>query len=210
MKFCENSVKLVNSNVEWTGEDYAWDIAFYIEKIARNGTQTQNRDNAMTRPIEFCRNAWNARPRHSSIFEFVDLTFQLNTSIAVGRELIRHRLCSFNEKSTRYCDESNLEVILPYWWKDASVEMQHRWAEYMECAERFYQEDIQAGMKRQEARGALPLDAMTSVYIKANLVEWSHILRLRCDKAAHPDVRDLMNKVKMEIGRMCPWMEEAK
>ena len=33
MKFCENSVKLVNSNVEWTGEDYAWDIAFYIEKI---------------------------------------------------------------------------------------------------------------------------------------------------------------------------------
>lgn len=63
MKFCENSVKLVNSNVEWTGEDYAWDIAFYIEKIARNGTQTQDRDNAMTRPIEFCRNAWNARPR---------------------------------------------------------------------------------------------------------------------------------------------------
>ena len=210
MKFCENSVKLVNSNVEWIVEDYAWDIAFYIEKIARNGTQTQNRDNAMTRPIEFCRNAWNARPRHSSIFEFVDLTFQLNTSIAVGRELIRHRLCSFNEKSTRYCDESNLEVILPYWWKDASAEMQHRWTEYMECAERFYQEDIKAGMKRQEARGALPLDAMTSVYIKANLVEWSHILRLRCDKAAHPDMRDLMNKVKMEIGRMCPWMEEAK
>lgn len=88
--------------------------------------------------------------------------------------------------------------------------MQHRWTEYMECAERFYQEDIKAGMKRQEARGALPLDAMTSVYIKANLVEWSHILRLRCDKAAHPDMRDLMNKVKMEIGRMCPWMEEAK
>lgn len=46
--------------------------------------------------------------------------------------------------------------------------------------------------------------------IDTDVLRWSHILRLRCDKAVHPDMRDLMNKVKMEIGRMCPWMEEAK
>ena len=128
-------------------------------------------------------------------------------------ELVRHRLCSYMQESTRYCDYSKdkhgneITVIMP-------LEFQHEsdidWCQYqiwqfaMESAEKSYFELRNAGVSPQVARGVLPLDLKTEINISANPTQWRHILKLRTSEAAHPQIRAIMTGILQDFKKKIP------
>lgn len=146
---------------------------------------------------------------HHSVIEHPVASVKFITDRGVTHELVRHRLCSFSQESTRYCDYGgdHIKFIRPVWstycptgiitrdtlsgllMEDSSA----RWAEAMLESEEKYKELLELNSWRPEqARSVLPNSLKTEIIVTANLREWRHIFTLRCSKAAHPQIRDLM------------------
>lgn len=129
-------------------------------------------------------------------------TFLLTTDRGVTHELVRHRLCSFAQASTRYCNYSKdkfgneITVIKPLF--DENSDAYEVWKQGCEHDEKTYFELLNCGCKPEEARGNLPTDLATELIITANLEEWEHIFDLRykgTTGAPHPKCKEVMEKV---------------
>ena len=118
---------------------------------------------------------------HESILEHVSLTFKIICDRAILAEITRHRLASFSVESTRYCKYDELTLINP--------------PAHHNFAENNYRDLIQQGYPPEIARAVLPLCTKTELFMTANLREWRHILKLRTDKAAHPQMREVANQI---------------
>ena len=164
------------------------------------------------------------RKGHESVLEHSMLTVRFICDRGVSHELVRHRLASFSQESTRYCNYGgDVTFILPCFLKkqkasyeahpyDACVEGMTKeeynelakyaeWEQFMAIAEGMYNCLLNKySMSPQEARSVLPNSTKTEVVMTANLREWRHILKLRTSKAAHPQMRELM----------CPLLKELK
>lgn len=136
---------------------------------------------------------------HESVLEHAHATILFVTDRGVSHELVRHRIASFTQESTRYCNYKDMEFVAPIDLKDAD---RMRWAMDMQLAERAYNRMRADGYSPQVARSVLPNALATRIVVTANLREWRHILRLRLDKAAHPDMQRLMLLADIELKRM--------
>ena len=127
------------------------------------------------------------------------ISIKATTDRGVTHELVRHRLASFSQESTRYCNYSKdkfgneITVIRP---TSITEETYPIWKEAMEIAEKLYFEMVSKGASPQLARSVLPNSLKTEICITASLKEWKLIFDLRCAPQAHPDVRVLMNDIK--------------
>jgi len=132
--------------------------------------------------------------KHEAVIEHASASVRFVTNRGVTHELVRHRLCSFCQESTRYVKYHNIEFIKPVWWDDTdySEEQKQIWLQAMEFAEKSYLAAIQAGDKPEQAREVLPHATKVEIVVTANLREWRHIFELRCTKYAHPQIRLLM------------------
>lgn len=134
---------------------------------------------------------------HDSVLEHVSITVRIVCDRGVTHELVRHRMCSFSQESTRYANYAQekfgreITVIRPFFWgqDDRRYTL---WLEAMQACEDAYLRLIDAGASPQEARSVLPNSLKTEIVTTANIREWRHIFRLRCDKAAHPQMRQVM------------------
>ena len=129
---------------------------------------------------------------HESVLEHVSLTFHIVCDRAIMAELTRHRLASFTVESTRYVKYDELTVIKPFSTPDGS---DFTFWHMMRDAERNYLFLVEQGVKPEIARSVLPLCLATELYMTANLREWRHILKLRTDKAAHPQMRVVAEQI---------------
>ena len=117
----------------------------------------------------------------------------------VSHEIVRHRVMSFAQESTRYCNYSKnkfgqeLTFIEPAWEFPSSniVNTRERFEVMLEEAEANYMELITLGFKPQEARAVLPNALKTEIVVTGFIDDWKHFFELRCDNAAHPDIRKL-------------------
>ena len=117
----------------------------------------------------------------------------------VSHEIVRHRVMSFAQESTRYCNYSKdkfgqeLTFIEPAWEFPSSsiVNTRERFEAMLEEAETNYMELITLGFKPQEARAVLPNALKTEIVVTGFIDDWKHFFELRCDSAAHPDIRKL-------------------
>lgn len=132
--------------------------------------------------------------KHEAVLEHAVASVLFTTNRGVTHELVRHRLCSFCQESTRYVKYQDVEFIKPVWWDDEhyTEEQKNVWKEAMQNAERSYQLAIQAHDKPEQAREILPNSVKTEIIVTANLREWRHIFELRCSSRAHPQIRALM------------------
>ncbi|MCK5313308.1 MAG: FAD-dependent thymidylate synthase [Desulfobacteraceae bacterium] len=134
---------------------------------------------------------------HESVIEHIAITVRLICDRGVTHEIVRHRLCSFSQESTRYANYSKdkfgseITVIRPFFFKTGSKEYK-LWEESMQASEEAYLNLIENGAKAQEARSVLPTSLKADLIITANIREWRHIFRLRCSKASHPQMRQSM------------------
>ena len=141
---------------------------------------------------------------HLSVIEHVSASVRFITNRGVTHELVRHRLASYSQESTRYVNYSKekhggsqITFIQPHWMdttKDADGTDPKilAWINAMASSEKAYNKLIKEGLPPQDARGVLPIDLKTEIVMTANLREWMHVFKLRCSKAAHPQMRALM------------------
>lgn len=147
---------------------------------------------------------------HESTLEHHSITVRFVCNRGFTHEMVRHRLASYSQESTRYCNYSKdkfdgeITFIRPATWDIWSTEQRQCWNEAMGSCEILYLKGIEAGLKAQDARGVLLIDVKTEIVVTANLREWRHIFKLRTSKAAHPSMRQLMIPLCEELKNKIP------
>lgn len=145
---------------------------------------------------------------HESVLEHGAITVRFIIDRGVSHELVRHRLASFSQESTRYCNYSKdkfdgeITVIDP--GTLLNEESYALWQHACEAAEIYYFELLDWGTKPQMARSVLPNSLKTEVIMTANPREWRHVFKLRCAEAAHPQIREVMVPCRDEFAARWP------
>jgi thymidylate synthase (FAD) len=147
---------------------------------------------------------------HHAMLEHSVATVFFVTDRGVSHELVRHRLASYAQESTRFCNYSRdkfggeITVIQPSGINNnESLEI---WKKSVEQAEAAYMGLLKIGVSPQSARSVLPTCLKTEIYKTANLREWLHVFTLRCSPNAHPDIRLLMKKALPFFAERVPEM----
>lgn len=132
---------------------------------------------------------------HEAVLEHFNITIKFICDRGVSHELVRHRLASYCQESTRYCNYSKegfggeITVIRPAFLVEGTKAFAC-WRGACETAERSYFSLLEWGCSPQEARSVLPNSLKTEVVMTANLREWRHFFKLRTAPAAHPQMRE--------------------
>lgn len=150
--------------------------------------------NTIMIPINICELSEDERRIHQ------DVTVKFICDRGVSHEIVRHRVASFAQESTRYCNYSGekygreITVIAPAWAMDPDIDknnirMYKTWRNACERAESAYFDMLLDGATPQEARSVLPNSLKTEVIVTMNLDGWNHFFDLRCAPDAHPDIQ---------------------
>jgi thymidylate synthase (FAD) len=152
---------------------------------------------------------------HHSVLEHVSISVKIVCDRGVSHELVRHRLASYSQESTRYANYGKekfgreITVIRPNFWP-TSYPLYVVWRQSCLDAELAYMTLLDRGAKAQEARSVLPNSLKTDIVITANIREWRHIFNLRCGKAAHPQIRQIMLPLLGAFYQRLPVLFEAQ
>lgn len=187
------------------------DMVKKIEKIGRVCYKSEDKiteDSAET----FIKNILNRG--HESVIEHESISVRVICDRGVTHEIVRHRIASYSQESTRYCnyckDKFGSQItcidIATGFRYDLSDENDRKkyeiWQKAMEAAEKYYFQMIECGAKPQEARSILPNSLKTELVMTMNLREWRHFMRLRVAPYAHPQIRELAGMILEDfIGR---------
>jgi len=143
---------------------------------------------------------------HGAMLEFDDVTVKIVTNRGVTHELVRHRLCSFAQESTRYVryGKEPMMIIKPVWWNQSDDYQKRVFLLSCEQAAIAYKDLLDSGWTPQQAREVLPNALKTEIVMKANIREWRHVFNLRTAKAAHPQMRSLMQGILIDFKNRIP------
>jgi len=142
---------------------------------------------------------------HESIIEHEKVTARVICDRGVTHEIVRHRIASYSQESTRYCDYNSrgVQVIEPFFFAGNNKKY-GIWLRAMRSCEKAYNALIEAGASPQEARSVLPNSLKTEIVITYNLREWRHFFKLRCAKPAHPQMREITIPLLREFQERIP------
>lgn len=146
---------------------------------------------------------------HESVVEHISLSVRIICDRGVTHEIVRHRMASYTQESTRYCNYGSgkfgeeITVIKPPFWPECDVRYA-AWANACAKAEDAYIDLLRSGATPQEARAVLPNSLKTEIVMTANIREWRHFFRLRCDPAAHPQIREIARPLLAEMQSRIP------
>jgi len=152
---------------------------------------------------------------HESVIEHISISVRIVCDRGITHELVRHRLCSFSQESTRYANYGKekfgreITVIRPFFWEEGTPEFDV-WKASMAAAETAYLTLLDMGAKPQEARSVLPNSLKTDIITTANIREWRHIFNLRCSAASHPQIRQIMLPLLDAFYQRLPVLFEAQ
>lgn len=146
---------------------------------------------------------------HEAMIEHSSLSVKFIVDRGVSHELVRHRIASFAQESTRYCNYSKdkhggeITFIKPCFFEENS-DKYNRWCSAMICCEKLYMLLLKDGATPQEARSVLPNSTKTEITITANYREWRNFFKLRTAKAAHPQMREVTVPLLTELKKRLP------
>jgi len=167
--------------------------------------------------VRFCQHL--LKRGHESVIEHEYATVRFVVDRGVSHELVRHRLASYSQESTRYCNyRGGVTFVIPPWvgvepggyFKEACSRQDRlkypdlQWLVAMLNAEVWYKHLLEAGWTPQQARSILPNSLKTEIVVTANMREWRHIFRLRCANAAHPQMWEVMRPLLAEFQERVP------
>ncbi len=153
---------------------------------------------------------------HCAMIEHSTLSIKFTVDRGISHELVRHRIASFAQESTRYCnyskDKFNSEVtvidIASGFEYDLNKENDRKkyevWAKTIEQAEKGYFQMLKLGASPQEARSVLPNSTKTEITVTANYREWRNFFKLRTASAAHPQMREVAIPLLKELKEKIP------
>ena len=152
---------------------------------------------------------------HEAMIEHSSLSVKFVVDRGVSHELVRHRIASFAQESTRYCNYSKdkfgneITVILPCFFDTgmgilSNSLVYQEWKLACECAEERYFNLLKMGATPQQARTVLPNSLKTEITITANYREWRNFFKLRTAEAAHPQMREVTIPLLKELKTLIP------
>lgn len=146
---------------------------------------------------------------HEAMIEHSSLSVKFIVDRGVSHELVRHRIASFAQESTRYCNyskdkfDNGVTFIEPFFFNRPSIQYD-LWKKAMEETEYCYLNLLKSGVTPQEARSVLPNSTKTEIIITANYREWRNFFKLRTAKAAHPQMREVTVPLLEELKKKLP------
>ena len=142
---------------------------------------------------------------HESVLEHFSFSVRFITDRGISHEIVRHRIASYSQESTRYCNYSNdkfdneITVVEPF----QLTSQKPNWLKACKISEEQYFELLKTE-SAQTARSVLPTSLKTELIMTANLREWRHFFKLRTAKATHPDMRGLTIPLLKELKQLIP------
>lgn len=146
---------------------------------------------------------------HESVIEHEKVTVRIVCDRGVSHEIVRHRIASYSQESTRYCNYqkdkfgNELTFIKPVFWEENSPQY-NIWYNTTQKIEENYMQLITMGAKPQEARSILPNSLKTEIVVTMNLREWRHFFKLRTSEAAHPQMHEIAEMILKEFKKLIP------
>ena len=209
MKIIEPSVQL-EDNIDGN------EIIKKIEKIGRVCYKSENniKEDSAERFIKSI-----ITRGHESVLEHVSISVRVICDRGVSHEIVRHRVASYSQESTRYCNYSQdkfgdeLTFIMPSWFKSNIEDLNNyandknnfnkiyssgewAWVDSLRAVEISYFTLLETcNWTPEQARSILPNSLKTEIVMTMNLREWRHFFKLRCAKAAHPQMREVANMI---------------
>jgi len=171
------------------------------------------------------------RHKHWSPFEHGHATFEIETSKAIGIQLIRHRSFSFQEFSQRYQDVNRLDTIfepielrsqcednrqssvkvidpkIPV--EGGSLLANDMVNTFLSSAHKLYNQLLKAGVAREQARMVLPLATTTKIHMTGSIRSWIHFLELRDDEHAQKEIQMIAKEIKKHFVKQFPIISKA-
>lgn len=195
---------------------------FSAEDLIAHAARVSNPSNQMStetapRLLKYCINH-----SHWSVFETVSATFEIVTSRAIAAQILRHRSFTFQEFSQRYSKSSEMELYPArrqdpknkqnsvddmseadkQWFKEAQEKV---W----QVSSTLYQEALDKGIAKEQARFLLPLNTQTTIYMTGNLRNWLHYCDLRGEEGTQLEHREIALVIKEELKKQFPNVCEA-
>lgn len=199
-------MKIINASYEIIDEILRREILKKLELAGRVCYKSEDRitDNSASRFVQSI-----IINGHESVLEHFSITVRFIVDRGVSHEIVRHRIASYSQESTRYCNYSKdgfgseITVIKPLFLLDDTPEY-YKWLFACRYAEDAYFALLDQGLMPQEARDVLPMSLKTELVMTADLREWRHFLRLRTSKAAHPQIREVTMPLLKELAEYLP------
>lgn len=187
-------MKIIDPSFRWLNGKIP-DGAVILNRIATAGrvcyqSEPTTDDSAFVRTL--------IRRGHESVLEHAVISVRIICDRGVSHEIVRHRIASYSQESTRYCNYSKdkfgneLTFIRPPWLGDHPT-ADREWRGMMKEVENVYLHLLNIGWTPEQARSVLPNSLKTEIVVTMNLREWRHFFRLRCAPAAHPQMRQVAN-----------------
>lgn len=175
----------------------------FIANVARTCYQSESKgadaDERLVRSL--------VKMGHHAMLEHSFMSVRFVTDRAIANEIVRHRLFSFAQESTRYCNYDNrgFEFVLPNGLSDMQEKVIQTACKMCSWA---YDLLIRLGLKPEIARSVLPLCTATRIVVSGNMRSWRHFFELRCDMHAHPQIRELANGLLDDVKQRVPVLFE--
>lgn len=182
-----------------------------LKLIERMGRKAWKSENKITKQSHQAFMRMLLHKGHESVIEHSQVSADIVVDRGVTHEMVRHRIASFTQESTHFCDYSRgrfgseISVICPREIRRSMAGLRI-WKGAMLHAEEAYLGLIKVGIQPKIARGVLPQNLKADIGMTCNLREWRHVLSLRTSKAAHPQMRHIMTIGLEEISKMFPGM----
>ena len=184
-----------------------------LKKIEQAGRVCYKSENLITEDSakRFCENI--IKRGHEAVLEHYSFTVKFIVDRAISHEIVRHRMASYCQESTRYCSynkdkfDNEITVIEPFFYANCIGEkpwLYYHWEQSCKQAEETYMRLLREGSTPQEARSVLPNSLKTEILMTANIREWRHFLKLRTSSAAHPQIREVAVPLLKELKEKIP------
>lgn len=145
---------------------------------------------------------------HESVLEHCAFSVKFVTDRGVSHELVRHRIASYSQESTRYCnygkDRFNNEITVVQPINLTEECGLKAWLSAVNQAEIAYFKMLECGQPPEIARSVLPTCVKTEIIATMNIREWRHFLKLRSAKVAHPEIRALAHGLLIRLQTQLP------
>lgn len=202
-------MRVVNANFEIMSDTDGLEILKHIEKVGRTCYKSEDKISDSS-CFDFVRGL--IARGHEAVIEHYNITVKFIIDRGISHEVVRHRVASYAQESTRYCNYSkdkfnnqityvdiknglNLDNSCNKLTEEQKNKIYDEWLQACLDAEEHYNKMIELGASAQIARSVLNNSTKTELCMTANLREWRHFFKLRTDKPAHPQMREIAIKL---------------
>jgi thymidylate synthase (FAD) len=195
------------------------DLISFIARVSN--PSNQKNFNTASGLLKYC-----LKHGHVSIFEHAHLTMEINTTLDIATQILRHRSFTFQQFSQRYADVSLIQTEIPMpelrrqdtknrqnsvadLPADLVEGFQNRIAEHFKQAKQLYDDMVQAGVAKECARKVLPQNTATRLYMTGNIRSWIFYINLRDGHGTQKEHMDVAKLCREVFNHEFPAVAEA-